>query len=312
MWYKDFLEDKNRLRKLRAAIFEVVKPGDTVIDIGSGVGTLSFFACQAGAKKVHALEDSNAITIAQEIAKNNNEFSKKISFINKHSTDLISPIMANTIISECNIEFGSRIFETIADAKKRFLKKGGKIVPKALNLFLSPVFDKRYYTNISCWEKDVFGIDFRPGKKIALSQIIDVNVKPDAVMDNLKPCYKYNFYSDHQKHISFKITFRPKVDQTIYGFVGWYDYYLIDDIKITNEPGKNSCWGGQLFFPLEKPVRIENEDEVMVKMDNISLGKNYYWSWKTTIIDSDGKIKAQFSQNNIDESYAKKILEKAK
>src|SRR3984893_15786348 len=54
--HEPMLLDKIRCDTYREAIQRIVKPGDVVVDLGAGTGLLSFFALQAGARHVYAIE----------------------------------------------------------------------------------------------------------------------------------------------------------------------------------------------------------------------------------------------------------------
>merc|ERR1719410_1546905 len=70
----EMLRDEVRTEAFRAAILgnrELFKD-KIVLDVGAGTGILSFFAAQAGAAKVFAVERSDMASVAQQIAADNN------------------------------------------------------------------------------------------------------------------------------------------------------------------------------------------------------------------------------------------------
>ncbi|MEE9414925.1 MAG: 50S ribosomal protein L11 methyltransferase, partial [Acidimicrobiales bacterium] len=70
--HEEMLSDHVRVNTYHAAIHNAVKPGDVVLDLGTGTGLLAFMAVKAGAAKVYAVEHSDFIDVAREIAQHNN------------------------------------------------------------------------------------------------------------------------------------------------------------------------------------------------------------------------------------------------
>lgn len=62
-----YVADAIRLERFRSALARVVKPGDTVVDLGCGTGILGLLCIQGGASKVWGLDLSPIVRLAQEM-----------------------------------------------------------------------------------------------------------------------------------------------------------------------------------------------------------------------------------------------------
>jgi predicted RNA methylase len=135
------VDDPLRTRPLLNAIRKVVRPGDIVIDIGTGLGILAIAAADAGAERVYAIDcDAEAIAYAKSASKKEGlddfiEFIEGLSFHSKidEKADLI---ICETVGS---FAFDEGILTTLKDAKERFLKPNGRIIPRTLELWGAPL-----------------------------------------------------------------------------------------------------------------------------------------------------------------------------
>lgn len=121
-----------------------------VLDVGAGSGILSYFAVQAGADKVYAVEASGIakkmkklVTAASEEGKN--AFLKdRLEVINAKIEDPDLPIpKVDTIISEPIgvLLFHERMLESYIYARDHYLKPGGALFPSRGNIYLAPFTD---------------------------------------------------------------------------------------------------------------------------------------------------------------------------
>lgn len=117
-----------------------------ILDVGAGSGILSFFAIQAGARKVFAVEASSMAKHAEQLVASN-KLSDKILVIPGKIEEINLPEKVDIIISEPMgyMLFNERMLETYLHAKK-WLKPSGKMFPTQADLHIAPFSDAQLYT----------------------------------------------------------------------------------------------------------------------------------------------------------------------
>ncbi len=120
------LIDRQRVDAYHTAITRYVHPGDTVIDLGTGVGILAFFAAKQGAKKVYAIDHSSIISLAEQVAKFNQI--DRVEFIEIHSSQFTLDTPVDVIVHDQigNFLLDEDMVENICDLRNRLLKKAGE------------------------------------------------------------------------------------------------------------------------------------------------------------------------------------------
>lgn len=133
------LSDRVRVDTYRRGIARHVKPGDVVLDLGTGTGVLAALAIGAGARKVYAVDHSPFIEVARAIAARNG--TQGIEFVQQSSRDFVPPEPIDVIVHE---QMGDELLNenmlvSISDLKRRVLRPGGRVIPALFDLFLEPV-----------------------------------------------------------------------------------------------------------------------------------------------------------------------------
>lgn len=135
-----------------------------VLDVGCGSGILSFFAAQAGARKIYAVEASTMAQHAEVLVKSNN-LTDRIVVIPGKVEEVSLPEQVDIIISEPMgyMLFNERMLESYLHAKK-YLKPSGNMFPTIGDVHLAPFTDEQLYmeqfTKANFWYQPSFhGVD---------------------------------------------------------------------------------------------------------------------------------------------------------
>jgi predicted O-methyltransferase YrrM len=180
------LNDRTRTASFLAGIREVVRPGDVVVDIGTGTGIFAMAAAQAGARHVYAVEASGIGRLAQA-AFEANGLADRITLIQGWSTQIELPERADVLTSEMvgNDPMSDYVLEVMADARKRLLKPGARLVPRNVRVLGLPVaipraeLTKHTFTTeaVDNW-REWYGIDFEPFAQVSVRSQHVFSVKP--------------------------------------------------------------------------------------------------------------------------------------
>ena len=285
------VSDTIRNERYRRSIFETVKKGDIVVDIGAGTGILSFFAYQAGAARVYAIERTKIINIAKSIARANG-LEEQIVFINQDSHHTELPAKADVIISELISKFGigQNVVDVIADAQRRFLKPSGKILPSRLEMHIVPIEDAAFYGTIDVWPSDFYNLDFSLVRKIALNEVYGNRFDKKAFLCSPKPLHTINFTKTPEKSVlNEQVSFQIEKAGTLHGFCGWFNAQLSENIWLTNEPPSPVLSWDNIFFPILEPCAVKPYDLIDIRIRAFPASLNCIWKWTIEIHHSESR-----------------------
>jgi 16S rRNA G966 N2-methylase RsmD len=166
--HRRYLSDQARVSAFCQAVGEVVKPGDVVLDLGAGTGILGLLACRAGARRVYAIEAGEVVELAREICSANG-FQDRMVFIKGTSTRVDLPERVDVLLADQIGPFGfeAGLLEYFSDARERFLKPNGVMIPCCLELYVAPVECPELSDQVEFWNDRPAGFDFRPARLLA-------------------------------------------------------------------------------------------------------------------------------------------------
>ena len=277
-YHRSMLVDEVRTSAYRAAIAQVVKPGDVVVDIGSGSGILSLFACEAGASQVYAIETGHMAGIAQLNARHLG-FAGRMQVLRAMSTEVELPQRANVLVTETMGSLGldENMLGFVLDARKRLLAENAIIVPQRLGLMIAPVeMPAEYDKYIAWWSEPHYGFDFSPMRVFASNSLLFMNLRPDVEVARAAEVFSVELATFESTLIRGNITFTAERDAEVHGFASWFDATLAEGIHVDSRRTQQSSWK-QAFLALEVPVRVARGETIEVDVETDD-GKS--WTWR--------------------------------
>jgi type I protein arginine methyltransferase len=260
----------SRLAQYADAIAARMKPGDAVVDLGAGSGILSFLACRAGARRVYAIEASGSIEFARLLAARNG-FHDRIEFIGKPSTQVVLPERVDVIVGDIHDTFGLQAhgLAAVVDARERFLKPEGALIPCSTQLMAGPVEAPDLFARtIDVWRQRVHGIDLTPLRVLAANQPSAARIERTQLLAVPAPVATIDLTRAQTLHAGGKTRVDVTRDGTLHGICGCFVTTLSAGVVMGNVPGESDTTNfAQTFFPVESPTAIHAGDQIAIRID---------------------------------------------
>ncbi|MHC4996130.1 MAG: 50S ribosomal protein L11 methyltransferase [Planctomycetota bacterium] len=258
--YYHMLSDSVRMDAYRRAVIATVQQGDVVVDLGAGLGVLGLWALKAGAAKVYAIEKTNAVQLAQEIAEANG-LADKIEFIQQNSLDVELPEKADLLVSETLGSFAidENTLPFTFDARDRFLADDGAMIPGRLDLYAAPIEAPNVYDKIDFW-RHIPDIDFKTAFDLFSSKIMIEPLALEQLMATAAPVASIDLTTETDPTFHKQAFFAMRQGGTVHGVTGWFTAHLTPDIAISTAPDQPQTHWKQAVFPFRDPVNVIKGD----------------------------------------------------
>jgi len=275
---QNMMQDYIRTSTYQSAILQNANEfkGKVVLDVGAGTGILSYFAIQAGARKVYAVEASNMAQYAKELAKSNKSCDS-VEVIAGKIEEISLPEDVDIIISEPMgyMLFNERMLETYLHAKK-WLKPGGNMYPTKGDLYVAPFTDDalfmEHFGKSSFWcQTSFYGVNLTTLRQAALQEyfrqpIVDTF---DVRILMAKPCvHSTNFLTTSEEqlqNIHIPLQYTMLMTGTIHGLAFWFDVAFLgqnNHVYLSTAPQEPLTHWYQVRCLLPNPVFVRAGQKV--------------------------------------------------
>ncbi len=257
-WHAAMLLDEVRIDWFARAIAASVRPGDVVLDLGSGTGLLAMLAARAGAKRVYAIEQSPVAAIAQELV-DANGLAEQITLLPGLSFDLDLPERAGVVVSETLGAWGADegIAAIMADARERLARPDARLIPDGVTMWLAPLDAA---SPAPAPHLAALGLDFSPFfARLGTAPITpgeggQATIAPGRLLAPAQQVLRLALGRDDPPRHTVALDFPLPADKAAGALAGWFSATAPGVAPLATGPSDPATMWGQVLIPLPAPI----------------------------------------------------------
>jgi ubiquinone/menaquinone biosynthesis C-methylase UbiE len=259
-----YVSDSRRLALYRAAIAETVKPGDVVADLGCGTGVLGLLCLQAGASRVFAVDATSVIDVARA-SFDRAGLADRVTFIKGLSQQVALPEQVDVVICDHvgYLGFDYRLPELLQDARQRFLRRGGALIPRLLRLKLATVSSDACRARVEEWASENVPTAFHWLRQNQANARHPVRLHAEDLLSEAAELGSIDLRDDRSEFHAWSVSLHARRDGRLDGLAGWFECELAQDVWMTNSPTSAEAINRpQAFLPIDPPIVLEAGEPV--------------------------------------------------
>lgn len=287
--HRSMIRDRVRTEAYRRAIEAAVRPGDVVLDVGTGSGILSMFAARAGAARVYAVEQTSIAVLAQELVAANG-LASVVRVMQGDVLDIEPPEQVDVVVSEWLGGFGidEGMATPVIGARDRWLKPGGVMIPQTVSAWTALVHDQYLAETIDFLRAQPYGLD--------LAGLIEKTVNEISYSGSFRHLSASDLRSEQgllwttnadtdsleraQAPHAADTLLRVERSGTANALALWFSAELVPGISLSIGPGDPATHWGMTTAPLYSPVTVTPGMEIRVKVRTAPASPVGTWtSW---------------------------------
>ncbi|HYE52993.1 MAG TPA: tetratricopeptide repeat protein [Azospirillaceae bacterium] len=269
-WHIPMINDQERNDAYEAALLRAVKPGDLVLEVGTGSGLVAMMAARAGASKVVTCEmHKPLVEVARETVALNG-YSDRVTVVDKKSTDLKVgedlPAKADVFVSEL-INVGMLAPDMLAilqHARRNLVKPDARIIPAAATVYaqliqadelrrVSPV------RTISGFDMSRFDQFRTPGYSV-----IDLATDPHRMLSDPFPAWYFDFRAPMADSDLKTMTVTANAAGLVHGVAFWFDLHMDEEVTYSSKSAARTNHWKQAVYFFAQDLKVQKGQPVML------------------------------------------------
>lgn len=278
------LNDSLRMTAYEAAIKRAVRPGDLVLDLGTGTGILAQWALEAGAERVFGIEVNDRILALATERIRTCGFENRFEPVHALSYDARLPQPVDIIISETIGNFGDNedCHHILTDARTRFLKPGGRMLPERLTTFFVPVSSPKAHAQIEEGKCKAISEVHALDKLLSRLEIddpfavyYDVVLPESAYLSSPRRARRFDFTTGKSEP-TYRVVVRFPVttDGLLTGFKGYFIAHLAEGVIVDisgwdiDRRKASDSWKHS-YLPIRKPIEVRRGQTITLTLERL-------------------------------------------